>query len=563
MIFLSRFPGGTLATLLVGLTFVAPCWANFPLSRVFSRPSLPSADTLRRLDLHLAWTVAVPMDGKRDAIYSVVLDGTDLFVLSRSGQVVRIDAETGEVYWKIRPGRKYTTVPHLAVNSRSVFLVLNATLHSINRERGIQEWEFALPGGLSTAPVVDDEQIYVPRSDGRLSAFLLPFIGLSSDGQPTLSPIYGRVDSMGETAPRPRAVWSVDTRLEMAYPPTQTADSLFVIDPSGKAKGFDKIERPDRPGLEYFRLNVEGAVQHPPRAYGNMVFVGCDDANVYAIDTTRGKLTWRYVAGSPIVRPPAVLEEDLYVTSEREGMARLDRATGEPMWKIPVGRQLFVNNTQADQFLAASKRFVYATDSSDERLLILDRRRGVTLGSMDKRDFRYPIVNFVTDRIYLAANNGTIVCLHDREQVEPLRHRKKLEDAAANIHKLLDREVQEPSRPVVTVEEILNILKDRYGVRYIFAKAELVAGGLIDLPKRETNFRAVDRRPLRQAYMQFLSEVGAGFRTENNILLIVPKNRAKMEPPGKEPKNPPKEPKDPPKEPDAKDPKEPKDPDNG
>jgi hypothetical protein len=290
------------------------------------------------------------------------------------------------------------------------------------------------------------------------------------------------------------------------------------------------------------------------------------------VDTTRGKLSWRYTTGTPVSRPPAVLEEDVFVTSEREGMARLDRATGEPVWKVPVGRQLFANNSQADQFLAASKRFVYATDSTDERLLIVDRRRGVTLGSFNKRDFRYPVVNYVTDRIYLAANDGTIVCLHDREQTEPLRHRKKLEDAAASIQKLLDMEIEERARPVITLEEMLNVLKDRYGVRHIFARAELEAGGLTDIPKREINFRAVDRRPLRQAYRQLLAQVKAGFRVEDNTLLIVPLNRAEMEPPGakgpKGPKDPPKDPKDPPKdpkdpkEPDAKDPKDPKDPEN-
>jgi hypothetical protein len=372
--------------------------------------------------------------------------------------------------------------------------------------------------------------------------------------------VYGRVDPTGETALRPRAVWSVETRLELAYPPTQTADSLFVIDPSGKAKGYDKIDRLNRAGLEYFRLNLEGAVRYPPRSYGNMVFFGCDDANVYAVDTTRGKLVWRYIAGTPISRSPVVLEEEVYVTSEREGMARLDRATGEPTWKVPVGRQVFVNNSQADLFLAASKRFVYATDSTNERLLVLDRRRGVTLGSMFIRDFRYPIVNNVTDRLYLAANDGTIVCLHDREQSEPLRHRKKLEDAAASIHKLLDMEIEERMRPVVPVEEMLSYLKDKYGIRYLYARAELEAVGLGDLAKRDASFRAVERGTLRQAYKQFLGQVKAGFRIEDNTLLIVPAKLAAMEPPGSKPKDPPK-PKEP-KDPDDKDSQQPKDPDN-
>jgi outer membrane protein assembly factor BamB len=537
-------------TLLALLAWAAPSWAQFPSPRIFSRPTLPSADTLRRLDLHLAWTTALPMDGKRDALYSIVLEGKDLFVLSRSGQIARLDAETGVVRWKSRPGRKYTTVPYMAVNSQSVFLVLNATLYSINRERGLPEWEYPLPGGLATAPIVDNEQIYIPRSDGFLTAFSLPFITLTRDGQPTLSPVYGQLDPTGEVAPRPRPMWSIDTQMELAFPPVQTTDSLFIVDPSGKAKGLDKINRTDRDGLEFFRIAFEGKVRHRPGYYGNMVFVGSDDTNLYALDMTRGKLTWRYTAGSPVSRSPAVLENEVFVTSEREGMVKLDRATGDTLWRIPHRGELLANNPDADQFLAASSRFVYALDSAD-RLVILDRRRGVTLATLDKRDFRYPIVNQVTDRLYLAANDGTIVCLHDRLQPTALRHRKKLEDAAAAIHKILDFEVEERPRPVVTLEEMLNILKDNYGVRYKFARAELEAAALADIGSREINFRGIDRRPLRNAYNAILKQVGAGFRIEENTLLVVPEKNVVKDP--MDPKGPkePKEPKD-----DDKDPKD-------
>jgi hypothetical protein len=112
------------------------------------------------------------------------------------------------------------------------------------------------------------------------------------------------------------------------------------------------------------------------------------------------------------------------------------------MWRIPIGGGLYGANPTADRFLAASDRFVYALDGVG-RLIVIDRRRGVTRGWMEKTDLRVPIVNQVSDRIHLAANDGTIVCMHDRELLKPLRHRKKLEDAASAILKLLDTSVVE------------------------------------------------------------------------------------------------------------------------
>src|SRR5262249_8233302 len=74
-------------------------------------------------------------------------------------------------------------------------------------------------------------------------------------------------------------------------------------------------------------------------------------------------------------------------------------------------------------FLAVNSKVVYATDRS-RRLLMLDRARGTQLNSLDTRDFVVPIANELTDRIYLAANNGLFMCLHDRDNTKPQHNRK-------------------------------------------------------------------------------------------------------------------------------------------
>ena len=52
------------------------------------------------------------------------------------------------------------------------------------------------------------------------------------------------------------------------------------------------------------------------------------------------------------------------------------------------------------------------------------------------RDFVYPVPNEITDRLYLAAHNGLIVCLHDRDYATPLRHRKIAEPTGLDASKL-------------------------------------------------------------------------------------------------------------------------------
>jgi eukaryotic-like serine/threonine-protein kinase len=528
----------TARELMIALMLVAgaagPAWGQYSPVRIYSNPTLPAADTLRKLDLRLAWSNAVPMDGKHDRITFILIDRYDLFVLSHSGQVIRINAETGRVEWKSRPGRAYTAVPYLAVNQRSVYVILNATMYSLDRERGVTKWEYSLPGGLATAPVVDAEQIYVPRSDSTLSAFTLPFVTLTKEGSPVKSLIYSKLDADAGAASRPRPRWSILTHMDFAFQPITSPESVFIVGPSGRGRAFHKFP-PAGASAESFRFETEGRISVPPSGYGNMGLIGCDDANLYAMNIDTGKLMWRYTAGTAIRHRPAAIEADVYVTSEREGMARVNRATGEPMWRVPVGGTLYGANPDADRFLAASNRFVYALTRTGD-LLVLDRRRGVTLARMDKTAFRVPIVNQITDRLYLAANDGTIVCLHDRELPEPIRHRKKLEDAALALTKMLDATVDERPGPPAPLEDVLTRMRARYGVNYLYATELLKAAKLENIGTKEVSPREFEGKPLKEVYRSLLKQVDADYRIEDNTLMIVPLDKA--------PKKDDKEPKD-------------------
>jgi hypothetical protein len=90
------------------------------------------------------------------------------------------------------------------------------------------------------------------------------------------------------------------------------------------------------------------------------------------------------------------------------GLMRLSRANGDVLWR----------NTEADRFLAANKKFVYAFDHRGH-LLVLDRARGTALASHDTRDFTVPIANTTNERLFLAANDGQLICLYDRDTPPP------------------------------------------------------------------------------------------------------------------------------------------------
>ena len=509
---------------LAGLLLLASMLpAEIRRESIYSRPQIPSKEALERLNLRQAWYAYVPTDGGRDALVRVELNGKDLFVLTRSGTVQRMDAETGRVHWRANVGKPYTMLPFFGANERSVYVIANAKMLGLDRATGRKKWEYDLPGGLSASPAVDEELVFVPDSTTRLRAYLLPFVTEETAAAPgeinRRSALYG--GDLDDSGPRPRLTWSDVTNIQLTFKPLQTAEVVFVISPSGKALAYAKLPREGQSTTELYSLRTDGTIRVPPGSYGETAYVGSDDAALYAINMTTGKLRWRHTAGTPITRSPATTRKDVYVTSDREGLARIDRESGDAMWRIPSGRSFVTANPQADRFLAANDRFVYATDASG-RLLVLDHKRGIRLSGLDTRCYRVPVINEVTDRLYLAANDGLIVCLHDRDQVAPIRHQKALEDANSPVLKLLETKIEEPIGKEVTLREALIDLRTRYKIKITLAVPRFLEAKLEDPSEKKIAPPRTDKKTLRDHLERMLKPLGMAIEVEGQVVLIVP-----------------------------------------
>jgi outer membrane protein assembly factor BamB len=503
------------------LVLSASARAQYSRSRIFSRPMGPSTEALLRLNLVEAWRAYIPMDGRRDGIIRVDFSGRDMFVVSRSGQVVRLDPETGEQRWRARAGKPYTMLPVFAANNRSVYVVANADVFAFDRERGTLKWSYVLRAGLAASPIVDDQQIYLPSANSRFYVYYLPFVSVSDTegGAVARSRVYGTPDPSGEARPRP--VWEEETALTLAFKPLQTSDTVFVISPDGKAIGYYKVLREGFGSTEAYRFSTEGRIRVQPGQFGEFGYIGSDDAALYSINLNNGKLRWRHTTGSAVARPPVALDTDVYVTSDREGLARIDRETGDSLWRIPRGGALVPANAEADRFLAANDRFVYATDPSG-RLVILDRKRGTRLSMLDTTAFRFPVVNDTTDRLYLASNDGLIICLHDRNQTTPIRHRASLEQASSPVIKLLEEKVSDPGSKAATLRETLANLRLKYKLRFVVAERAFKEAGNANVLDTIITLGRIENRPLKEVLKLILDQAKATYQIVEDTILVFP-----------------------------------------
>jgi outer membrane protein assembly factor BamB len=539
-----RLAWAVLGTMFVASELTAPAGAQQPRSTFYSTPLPPPREVLDRLNLQMAWRSYVPVDGRQDGLVTVQLFGPDLFVQTRSGLVALLDAETGVTRWKTRVGRPYVTMYPLAVNSREVYVINSTYLYALDHRDGSPRWDYRLPEGIAAAPVADENMIFVPTQTGRFMAYYLPRPELTAALPGGMTKFYEEASGKDETeqprkripsiksgarssttisyltpgvrdasteeepkGPHPVRVWSDVTSLRLELPVLYTSEHLLLPTPNGIVLAVSKLPTANGQAAELYRFRTDSPIRVPAGYFEEVAYVAAEDANLYALQVSGGQILWRHTTGTALNRKPAVTDQDIYIVAARNGMSRLDRATGQPMWRIPVRGGLAENNAAADRFLAVNPKYVYATDTSG-RLLVLDRRRGVTLSGFDTKDFVYPISNETTDRLYLAANNGLIVCLHDREYQKPIRYRKKEEEAQNPVRIKLSEPMDDKGTPEISLKDLLDSWTKRFPplkfriAENAFKKAEM------DSPaEKNVKVNPVDHKPIGEVLQDVLSRI--------------------------------------------------------
>lgn len=254
------------------------------------------------------------------------------------------------------------------------------------------------------------------------------------------------LDENGE--PRMLPAWTLNIGQSVAFRPIQGQYHLFLplnllpenaalgstltgdaISPQGGGLVIDKRERENGrefqttlPSVEMPNLLTKGVLLTGPARYQNIAYLGDNLGSLTAWSIETNSKSWKTNIGGSIDQPMLATERDLFVHGEKEGLWRIDRASGKPLWTMKAACGATVNAvSEASLPLAVSPKIVAALDNAG-RLLLLDRATGLRLGMINIPCWVIPVQNRQNDRIYLAANNGAIICLRLRDHQSPARH---------------------------------------------------------------------------------------------------------------------------------------------
>ena len=512
----------------VGLLLTLATFASAQNPRAYSRALPPDASALSRLNLRTEWTLYLPVDGSRDAIELIQTFDNQIFIQTRNGLLMVVDARTGQLQWSaaLGNGGQTNTYP-VAVNREFVFVMNVTRLYAFYRSNGVTEFVVDL-GSVPTAGLAaDDTAIYClvvarpgtagvqrivtldlpqpiavvdpskPRNEagkatnpadaiaGRYPAsganraltsdnierragggtFDAPTGGMAGSRTPSLavvsrlSPPYTmeggpfspsvsivpslrqpyhlrddgshnlqKTPSLGTIPPsvaaalalsdlRPRGVvpplrWEYGLTNRVLFTPSQTHSRLWIATDSKAYLALSKLNK---------ETEVIGALSDrlaaSPAQFGMIAYVPLMDGTVLAVDLDVGNLqsglvaNWRVNLGGVLNRTPMVTKDAVFLSGDNSGVARVNRANGQVIWRTEPA---------ADRIIGVNQDFAYIRDRQG-RLLIYDAnratdpstQRAIPLTSLNLAEFNIPVVNTVSDRVYLAADNGLLVCVRD------------------------------------------------------------------------------------------------------------------------------------------------------
>jgi outer membrane protein assembly factor BamB len=261
---------------------------------------------------------------------------------------------------------------------------------------------------------------------------------------------------------RPRGVapplrWEFGLNSRVIYPLVLTPTRVWAVTEGNVVVALNKLSAAGKVSTEVSE-RLTAAIAAAPAAAGTTHYVPLGNGTLVAVDAVSGNLTggaivkWRAVVGGINNHTPFITKNFVYASGDDSGVVcvhRLDgaytdaKAAPVPKGEMPkegdapkaaeepsqfearprdflAGDVVWRSDDNADRVVGANDEFVYVRDRQG-RFLVYDarratdpaRRRSAPLGSANFAEFNVNVVNTASDRVYLAADNGLLVCLRD------------------------------------------------------------------------------------------------------------------------------------------------------
>lgn len=118
-------------------------------------------------------------------------------------------------------------------------------------------------------------------------------------------------------------------------------------------------------------FQCEDEIRGTPLYYKGMLYVGCYDNNLYALNATNGEFAWKYPTEGGIVSRPAVAEETIYFGSEDKRVHAVSARSGKVVWTYATEGQVRSSGRVAEGhlFIGSDDCYLHAINLLTGRMI--------------------------------------------------------------------------------------------------------------------------------------------------------------------------------------------------
>ncbi len=241
-----------------------------------------------------------------------VVGASAISLTGRWNEPATVPTTPGTVVWSVDMGSESWSSP-ATVNGLVVAAADDGVIRAVDGATGESMWEVQTGGSIRSALVVSDGLVYASSLDGSVYAV-------------TAS---GDVQWVSQVSPADvvRAPWE-----PMSAAPLLVGEAVCLGDRVGTVTCLDRTD-----GSVIWTSRVGGRVTAQAASDGDLLFVGADDAHVYALALDTGVEVWRMEVGGAVASALAASEGVVVAGNRGTAVVGLEAATGRHLWTVPMG----------------------------------------------------------------------------------------------------------------------------------------------------------------------------------------------------------------------------------
>ena len=246
----------------------------------------------------------------------------------------------------------------------------------------------------------------------------------------------------------------------------------------------DKIE-------ELWSFKCEDEIRGSPLVYDGMVYVGCYDNNLYALDKETGEFQWKYATEGGITGKPAAEDGVVFIGSEDGRLYALTSKRGGLVWTYYAEGPIRSSPTLSEGHIFIG--------CDDKRLHVINQTNGRRAWRVEANDAIWSTPFVEDERVYFGCESGDFYCYNFKGE---LKWRKKAKRGVTSSPTIVDGIVYFGSRDwtMYAIDSENGWQVWRFRMRGATISSPTFYDGLLYLGCGDNNIYCVDAKHARETW---------------------------------------------------------------